>query len=378
MKGIAMRNIFAFAFALLFLSCLTVAQSATPEEIEQTLLAQPPQAIQDLSQALTDDNGVPDPIKVSFVIADLDGHRTFSYVVALYSTESVPGGFLRVFRREGTSLVVAGDQDVSRQIGGFSSQLQLIDVNNDGIPEIKINSLASNGNDEAFSLFLWTGTSLHDMIGNVTIHSDLADIDNSGVLAIVHVRDDGEGFDIFKLAGSDYHFFDVFNQDPTGFLNSAGQFVYVRSFCRQMEPNGFPLEAIRNVLRQSEKDENAGERGIVHLKFGGLKQLDGTVIPVEQIDDKTLSISPHLLPLRINIHSEHGDADDGTCSPAAGRADVEVSRMGFLASLQQLQPEAPLKAGDRVEIRLSGKLKDGTPLSALFEASILQDEEEEK
>src|SRR5437763_17137726 len=100
MKGFRDMRIFAFALALLLFPCFAAAQSA---QIEQALLAQAPPTIRDLSLALADDSGVADPIKVAFVSADLDGSRSFSYIVALYSTGSVPGGVMRVFKRQGAN-----------------------------------------------------------------------------------------------------------------------------------------------------------------------------------------------------------------------------------------------------------------------------------
>ncbi|HSP17599.1 MAG TPA: hypothetical protein VLV78_22835 [Thermoanaerobaculia bacterium] len=349
------------------------AETLTSDQIAAMLLANPPAAASTASQNLADDDGVPDPIIVDFLHADLDRDGSFSYVVALYSTERDPGGFLRVFQQRGSALAVVGDQDSAQSVGGYSTDFHLVDVNGDGVPEVAVECLDASGNNPELRLFIWTGTSLHDMIGGVAGTSALVDIDSDGVLELVQAHDDGTGFDILKLSGGDYRFARSVTEDPTGFLGPLGKFRYVRSFCRRLDPDRVSLADVREaVLNDRPSDESA-----VHFRFGDLRQIDGSPASVNDVDLATITVQPHLVPTGIKIHQ----ANDGSPSQSdtcqgdfdGGRIDVDVPRQAFLRALQPLQLEAPLAAGDTIAMRLSAKLKDGTPVGAVFGVTIVDD-----
>ena len=376
------RTTLAIIFIALLNSVALLGQDLTADQIQQALLAQPPQAIRNMALALADENGVPAPIKVSYVNTFLDTSRSFNYFVAFYSAGNIPGGFLRVFRREGISLTAAGDQDVDRKIGGFQAQLELIDVTGDGVPEIQVISLDASGNDQAFSLFIWTGTALHDMLGNVTIHSRLADIDNDGIPELIHVRDDGSGFNTFKLFGNNYKLINISANDPTGLIDITGNVAFVSAFCKQMEPDKFSLSSVNAAFRQGGEQESKDNDSMIHMRFGELHQLDGTIVDAGQIDLGSVVVSPHIIPRRTHIGGR--DADESVfrddhknnfCleTGTINTVNVEISRLDLLRALQTLQPDARLRTGDQIDIRLSAKLKDNTPISAVFKAKVIGD-----
>src|SRR5260221_13988730 len=126
-------------FFILSTSCF-FGQKLTDDQIQQKLLEQPPQTVVDASR-----KGVRhkvDPIVVTFVNADMDGSGAFRYYVALYSTQSGKGGFLRVFKRQGADLTVAGGQEsIGGGGGGYQGENEKVGVYGDGKPEGKANSV---------------------------------------------------------------------------------------------------------------------------------------------------------------------------------------------------------------------------------------------
>jgi hypothetical protein len=110
----------------------------------------------------------------------------------------------------------------------------------------------------------------------------------------------------------------------------------------------------------------------VHFRFGGLSAFDGTPVDVAQVDQTTILVEPNLRPLNVVIQNNGSTAADGPdCQKALpARMDVQISRTDLLKSLQRLKLVAPLAVGDQVQIKLTGKLVDGTPFAAVFSAGI--------
>jgi hypothetical protein len=354
------------------------AQTSLPEvQIQQLLLAQPPQAVVHVSHKLAV-NGVDDPIIVSFVNADLDGSGSFQFFVALYTTEQTNGGFLRVFRQGNDALVVAGDQDTSRPVGGYSAALNLIDVNGDGVPEIEVDSTSADGQSHSFSLFLWTGSGLHDMVGSSVENGSFTDLDRDGVLEILISQPGSGGVDVFKLVDRDYQFLKSFSGDPTGLTGPDGNIVMIRAFCKDIEPGDFSVTQVKHAREDRGHDRDDA----VLLRFGRLEQVNGPQVDVDQVDLASILLNPHLTPQRAVVHRvgnkrEDEREKDGSqgCRDDISTVDVRISRRDFLRSLQRLQPQAPLQAGNKIEIPLSGRLRDGRPLSAIFSVRIVARDE---
>lgn len=359
-----------FFITVSFVPSFLRAQTTVADPLEKAMLAQPPGVIVSVSEKLE-----PNPIHVIFVNADLDGSGAFAYYVALFTTERIPAGFLRVFKRQGSNLVVAGDQDVPGEVGGFSADLDLVDVNGDGIPEVEVTSLSADAQDQYFSLFSWTGSSLHDMVGDVVGNGDLEDIDHDGTSEIVVRNPDGKNYDILKLTGATYQFLKSVPEDPSGLRAANGALRYVRAFCTVLDPDRFSQADIRESSASKDKK---GKGGVVTLRFGGLRQFDGTQVTVDEIDTTTLVAGANVPILRVSVDPQARiDKEDRreTCrqQSSAGRVSVEVPRREFLRKLQALQFDAPLTAGDKVELKISGKLKDRTPISAIFKIRIVPD-----
>ncbi len=354
-----------------------LGQNLADDQIREKLLLQPPSSIVRLSQKEAS-HGHPGVIEIGdFVNADLDGSGKFSYFVALFVVKGDFSGFLRVFKQQDNDFIIVGEQDAARDVGGYQEQIELVDVNGDGIPEIKVSSMSHDAKDQYFSLFSWTGSSLHDMIGDVVGNSALEDIDNDGVMEIISDNVEGKGFDIFKLSGNTYKLFKTVKDDPSGLNGPDGTVALARAFCKSLEPSRFSLEEIQRV-RNSKRQE---EREPVRLEFGGLRDLKGKRINVTELDTTSVKVGANLTPGKVSIHpGEERDYDDDKdgrrdrilkpCGPQAGRVNLEINRADFLKGLQQLQPFGPLAKGDQVEVTLRGRLKDGTVVSTVVKAEI--------
>ena len=384
----------------LFLLCVVIASvylqgqtSLSPAQIQQQLLAQPPQAITAQAQKAAA-HGLNISVEVKqYVQADFGGNGAFNYIVALYGLSGQDGGYLRAFKVQGNSLALAGDEDDYGSVGGYGARLQLLDVNGDGIPEVEVTGAVASGRYELLpDLYMWTGSALHNMLSAVRAESgELVDIDGDGIMEVVgrptcdvdsegNPTNCGSGYDVYRLQGSDYKFFKTFSQDPTGFIGANGQPNYVRAFCKRLKPHDFSKDEIGDALRHHARGND--DRGdTVKLKFGGLDRLNVGPVDVNLVDTTSIVVAPHVLPLHVRVFSpgeKDGDDDrddhdqNNTCQQMnSGRILVEVSRSDFLRSLQMLHPSGPLAAGDQVEVPLTAKLRDGTPVGATFTVKIV-------
>jgi len=243
---------------------LPVAQQPADDALKAQLLASPPATVLDLAKRVSPrDHRV--PIDVQFLRADLDATGKFQYVVAFFFTaETSQDGFLRIFKQTPSGLKAAGDEDSTNASGGNFVRLELIDVNDDGIPEIMVTGTGLSGAHSSFDLFLWTGSSLHCMTNDVdTTDGYLADVDGDGQLEIiappytdVNNLDSNQpftGFRIYKVEGSGYKFEKDSILDPTGRHDASGNFAVV-DFETRTEPNRFSLEQVRGAGKSDDEE----------------------------------------------------------------------------------------------------------------------------
>jgi hypothetical protein len=353
------------------------AQQPADDALKAQLLASPPAAVLDLAKRVSPrDHNV--PIDVQFLRADLDGSGKFQYIVAFFFTAEVSqDGFLRVFKQNGTALQVVGDEEAGDSNGGAFARLELVDVNDDGIPEIKVTGTGASGAHSSFDLFLWTGSSLHCMTKGVdTDDAYLADVDGDGQLEVISVpyidvnaveRAPYTGFGIYKLQGSDYKFERDSGLDPTGDFDGTGNITVIR-FHTRTEPDHFSLEQVQRAVKRGDGDD----QDVVHIVIRHLRAPGNKPVTVDQIDPSTIVLDHSIRPLRVRLvrgevnHNE-GDADEGD---KRGRNDdgderqgtvlrAEFSRQAVLQRLPRQDLTKPLGKGDKVGIAIRAKLKDG-------------------
>src|SRR5260221_11263390 len=129
-----MRSLFEIALLMMIASSL-VGQDLTPDQVQlqHALLSQPPGGIVKLSERLAIHRR-PNAIDVPLILnADLDGSGAFSYFIGFFTIKDTPSGFLRVFKKQGSVLIVAGDQDTDSVVGGWVVQMELVEVKGAGI-----------------------------------------------------------------------------------------------------------------------------------------------------------------------------------------------------------------------------------------------------
>jgi len=191
---------------------------------------------------------------------------------------------------------------------------------------------------------------------------------HQNLLEIVATDDNGQTFNIYKLSGTNYSLVRTVTTDPTGLLGADGNVNFASAFCRSLDPGKFALSDILKAMTSTQQNGNDS----VHFRFGGLNRFDGSQVDVAQVDQSTIQVDPNLRPTRIVIQNNGSTAADSPgCQKALpARMDVQISRTDLLKSLQRLKLVAPLAVGDQVQIKLSGKLVDGTPFSAVFQAGI--------
>jgi hypothetical protein len=367
MKKLAF-HLFILVPAMALFASVACAQSLTDDQIRQQILGQPPARVVADAQRLAT-NGVPATIEVDWIKADLDGNGGFLFLIARFNAENSQSGHLRVFEIRDQTIVLRGDQDKPEEVAaGSMTKLYLEDINSDGLPEVRVDSVSNDAVDHYSSVFGWTGAALHNLFGDDVMNGDFADIDSDGVSEVI-VKADAGGFDVYKLTGIDYHFDKNYPSDPTGISNN-GTLNYVRALCRALDPDTFPLAAIRQALQGKQQNGNDS----VHLRFGGLEKVGGGgMVDVSQVDQATIRVSPNLMPLRVSLLTKepgNGPVNSSCKGAAPPRVNVDVSRTDFLKSLQRLKLDAPLASGDQLELRLTGKLLDGTPFSAIFTARV--------
>ena len=167
--------------------------------------------------------GGPAPFRASaFGVADLNGTGE-EFIVAAYTNGFSAG--IRVLRRQGTTTLLV-DEPILRLLGGTFPFVKLIDLDNDGRPEV-VTSFSSARGHLADWVFKWNGATL-DLIGPSTVdeHGDVStllseagfrDLDGDGILEIINspqqaplAADEPElelgPIDIFRFDGKRYVF----------------------------------------------------------------------------------------------------------------------------------------------------------------------------
>ncbi|MGH7431007.1 MAG: hypothetical protein ACREI5_04230, partial [Candidatus Methylomirabilales bacterium] len=146
------------------ITCAPGVFALTTQEIEQIVAQFFPQRLVDDSEARLKRGG-PEPFRASnYRLADLDRTGTANYIVAAYTN-----GFsavVRVLKLQDSTATLVAEPNL-RLLSGILPGIELLDVENDGRPEVVI-SLTGPRAPVADWVFKWTGTELA-LIGPVVL-----------------------------------------------------------------------------------------------------------------------------------------------------------------------------------------------------------------
>lgn len=343
-----MKNLrFLLPITLIALAPVTLcAADATRTQ----LLQNPPVK---LAERLARDSS--DVLRVDYTAADLDGSRQFRFVIALYSLDSTPGAFLRVFRRDAAGLTLVGEQEDQNLHGGWGLSWRLVDIDGDRTPEIELSGTEADGSRLHAEYFRWTSAALHWMNSSedssFAVDARLEDIDGDGVLELIIPV--GSKFKIFRLSGNDFVFSSTVASDPTGLLGADGKIHLTRAQSAEFHPA---------VVTLGEMAAAADQESKIKLLVGGLIDTGGEQVSVDQIDPNSLIVGTRTRP----VHVSTLPASDAHLDPQRGTVlIVELRRADFLRALPGMKLEGPLSAGDNVRVTTTGRLRDGTRFCAI-------------
>ncbi len=390
-----MRNWILTASMILALSATAYAQQRDDTALKAQLLTMPPPAMVNYAQRLAAGriHHTPLSIDVKFVRADLSGTGQFNYIVAFFfPARGGQDGYLRVFQENSGVLTIAGEQeDPGLPIGGAQADIELVDVNGDGIPEVKVEGIGFSGAHTGFSLFSWTGSSLHLLTPNSvdTEDASLVDVDGDGQLAIVRGPyvdfNDPDSiaagplgpWDIYKLSGDKYVLSTTSGTDPRGLRGTNGAINLVRVFLKRIEPGKFPLAEIHEARVGHEDDD-----GRVVLVVGKLRSMSGSSVSVEDINLDSLRLGQGLRPVTTKIARRDADKDKGKDKEDSDEANTGpllrafFARRALLAYLPHAQLDKPLAPGDTLTVPIHGKMKNGAGLSGTVTVKIVGEDED--
>jgi len=235
-----------------------------------------PQALVDESQARFDRGGPP-PFRTSaFKAADLNGSGTAEFLIAGYTN-----GFsatIRVLRKANNTASLVAEPNLPL-LGGVDSQVELLDLDGDGRPEIIISFSSARGN-WANWVFKWTGTTLNLMgpsgvdeegdVSTLLANADFEDLDRDGKLEAINppelsapeirnTAQDINKFEVFKLTNGQYTLMTT--------LNFFGTFV--------LQPNLSPVQSHDFAV---ERTDIAYLVKILNGDSTGLHRVDNAVV----------------------------------------------------------------------------------------------------
>jgi hypothetical protein len=380
--------------------------ASAQSDLESKLRAFTPQGIIDASNRHTNKSGRSRDIQMPHVNADLDGNGHYDYIVAGYNVFDV--GTVRVFHAVNGEIEVAGDVEGNLALGCGQMKIDLLDVDNDGKPEIVLRNSGATP-DYSLYVFKWTGHSLHLMnvdhseSENSFGNADFFDLDGNGVLSIVTPSSALERTDpnnppppglapspyvAFKLKNGQYEIAFTSPTDPTGVIGATGENQSVVGNAR-MRPAQFRLKQIQEAVESERLDEGDEEEGRLLVQFGNLSAPVADNPGPRSANDlelKSLVLGRNLRPLRariVNSTEEQEDVSDHHGEPSGTKGvrfqgpfvEAQFSRQAVLRFLPRTQLGKALAPGDAVSIDVRGKMKNGAPVFGSVSVKIVGEDD---
>ena len=300
-----------FVILALLIGLLVSTSSLTQEPSDEQIVRQFfPQRL--LVESIEDfESGGPPPFEAfDFAIADLEGSGVAEFIVAAYTNGF--SGAVRVLRKRNNSVFLVAEPDLPL-LGGVFPKLELVDMDNDGRPEV-IASFSSARGAAADWIFKWNLTTL-DLIGpssvdeegnlsSVLSEADLVDLDGDGILEIVNPpqlgplpRDEEElsigGFEVFSLSEGRYTFLRSLDFFGTFIRNIKAPIVVTRNFPVTQSELAYSLRVING-------DPDGGNRvSSAEIRLNGFvevspdrfnQQVSEIVVPVVLRASNTVSV----------------------------------------------------------------------------------------
>jgi hypothetical protein len=222
----------------------------TSQEAEQIVEQFFPQQLIDESEADFQQGGL-EPFRATAVeLADLDGTGTANYIVAAYTN-----GFrasIRVLRLQGSGAVLVAEPNL-RLLTGVRPAVELVDVENDGRPEVVIHF--SSARASLFDwVFKWTGTDL-GLIGPVWVdergdvftaltNSDFDDVDGDGMLEITTRSAETQTVKVYRFDGQKFGLTKTLNFFETFYRHAGAPALTTTEFDVANPGGGFVLTII--------------------------------------------------------------------------------------------------------------------------------------
>jgi hypothetical protein len=301
-------------------------------------------------------------VQFDYVSADLAGTGAYNYYVASYDLDG-GGEKIRILRNINGKVYLAGVLDPSDKVEfvGFPTTVQVVYVDNSGIPAIEIQNLSVDGRHFGFDLLRWTGTGLVSMFpaDASMVDSYLADPRGSGIPEVINPpyceRGECNGlFEVYELKRGVYVRTATSTSDPSGLIPPPGKRLPLPEVVTA-QPSQF---SAADILASATKKGTGAD---VVVRIGNLASMNGdsSGTDVSEVDLSAIYAGRSLKPSRVRIvSSTEGKAEgfDGAF------IEITLPRTGVLQYLARAEPSGPPAPGDAVTIPIHARLRSGVAL----------------
>jgi hypothetical protein len=388
------------------ISSLKGGEHAPTTDSELQIASFAPQAFLDFASTHRNVDGEPLAIEIQYTGADLDGTGRFDFIVASFEVGLL--GTVEVFRVSQGKLALAGQLEGNPNLGGGRMEIELVDVEDNGKPEVAVRSYGASDSYK-LGIFQWTGISLRLLNPDSSAQPNtfggaaLFDVDNDGVLELITpcaaswVTDPSKPplkdtpFGVYKFDGTAFKLAFTSPTDPTGQISPDGHNQSVFGDAR-MKSAHFQLAQIHEAAEGILPEKGDGNEGRLLVQLGNLSApADANPGPrsVNDLDLKSLILGRTIRPLRARIVSADDDAEEQVSSaehdgepngpkPARLRGpfvEANFSRQAVLRFLPRTQLSKALAPGDAVSIDVRGKMKNGAPVFGSVSVKIVGEDE---
>ncbi len=263
-----MRLCLPMVAGILLLSLTSALPGQTPLTVKEIVEQFFPQRLIDESEE-DFQNGGPRPFKASaFRLADLDGVGTQNYIVAAY-TNGFSAAIRILLLQDGSATFVT--EPNLRLLAGIRPALQLVDIENDGRPEV-VAFFSQMSASTADWVFKWTGTEL-SLIGPASIdergdaytslvNAGFRDVDGDGILEIITPPQDGiDTYRLYSFDGQKYNLTTSLNFFQSFFRRTGAPVVDRSGFDVQEQGDDF----IFTIINGTQDGSDRVSSGVIRL-----------------------------------------------------------------------------------------------------------------